>query len=141
MGDKLRLSLSSLPADLRAGRPLGADGQPGGADEAAQRHHWLRLLTVKHPPPPTPDPSAPFTSAAPAPPRPPSESRDVAWFPHSESQNRHTLPVVGVAAFFQLLLLASSSIIWIRQEERNIRTHAWTLQNRGGRCIFIRSSN
>ena len=30
---------------LWAGWPFGADGQSRGADEAAQRHYWLRFLT------------------------------------------------------------------------------------------------
>lgn len=35
----------NLSPGVRAGRPVRADGQPGRADEAAQRHHQLRLLT------------------------------------------------------------------------------------------------
>lgn len=38
----------SLPwAGLRAGRLERADGQPGGPDEAAERHHRLGVLTAE----------------------------------------------------------------------------------------------
>lgn len=39
------LSTFSCFSGLRAGWPLWTDGQSRGADEAAQCHHWLRLLT------------------------------------------------------------------------------------------------
>ncbi|XP_040929162.1 netrin receptor DCC isoform X3 [Betta splendens] len=43
---------SMMPqSSLRAGRPVGADGESRRTDEAAQRHHRLCLLTSEPPPP------------------------------------------------------------------------------------------
>lgn len=79
----LLLLFSSLPADLRAGRPLRADGQSGGADEAAQRHHRLCLLTL--------DPLTSGPRQLPSPPPllrrhvPSLKAVKVTWFPHATS--------------------------------------------------------